>query len=93
MSREFRRYRIYFNSREASPACWSIDEGDASTERQVVAFNFNSGVYADSHTLDPKTRASADPKTTPFAWIEVIAVMDIYRPPNGAGDVAEFWGS
>lgn len=61
-------YRVYFNREREWPQCWSIDEGDQTTEINVVGFALH-GVEAVSFTHDRQARIDRD--ATPFAWLEV----------------------
>ena len=65
-------YRLYFNREQDWPQLWSIDEGDQTTEFNVIDFRA-VGCRISGHALPPAARASLDPKAHPAAWIEIEA--------------------
>jgi len=69
-------YRVYFNRELEWPQCWSVDEGDQTTEINVCGFELH-GVEAKSRNL---TRSELRKQVTykfnqPFAWIEVTGTL------------------
>ena len=65
-------YRVYFNRELEWPQCWSVDEGDQSTEINVTGFEVN-GCRIESRTLTKEERAGAirDRLNRPYAWFAV----------------------
>jgi hypothetical protein len=61
-------YRVYFNRKNEAPQVWSIDEGDQSSEQNVINWKTHR-CDSDSH-YDP-TIPDRDPDH-PTAWVEVI---------------------
>ncbi len=71
-------YRVYFNRELEWPQCWSVDEGDQSTEINVTGFIIE-GAVAIARTLSKEERAEAikDRLNRPFAWLEVQGEMSL----------------
>ena len=67
-------YRVYFNRELEWPQCWSVDEGDQTSEVNVVGFVIE-GCKVASRNLDAaRERSSAVHRLDkPFAWIEIEA--------------------
>lgn len=56
------KYRVYFNRAEDAPQVWSIDEGDTSTEINVLGVV----TYVQGRSGYDLSKAYPEPK----AWIE-----------------------
>lgn len=59
-------YRIYFNRLNEAPLIWSVDEGDQTTEINVMGISL--------HGCDVETKsnlAETDTENKPKAWLEV----------------------
>lgn len=72
---ESKRWRIYFNKREAFPHIWSVDEGTSDSEILVKWFTINNAFQGSSgHNLYPTSGQNqyVDPNG-PCAWIEIVA--------------------
>jgi len=70
-------YRVYYNRSLDWPQCWSIDEGDQSSEINVIGFELN-GATAISAGLTPEEKQQINPRDTPAAWLRVhCSQMDI----------------
>lgn len=74
-------YRVYYNRTAEFPQCWSVDEGDQTTELNVSSFELHS-VSAESH-LDLSIKPNKD---TPSAWITIL-----YAKLEVRGGVAMFF--
>lgn len=63
------RYRVYYNRAVDWPQCWSVDQGDQTTEINVQGVK----LFADSRTVTQPdaVRAATDAKVSPAAWLEV----------------------
>jgi len=70
-----RRWRVYFNRELDWPQVWSVDEGDQSTEINVIAVHL-MGCTVQS-VFDPTAPAPNAPK----AWFDVFA--DHFELRNG----------
>lgn len=68
------RYRVYYNRSVDWPQCWSVDEGDQSSEINVCGVKM-IGVPLVTRELPPEQRAVVDNKVTPSAWFEVDGLL------------------
>lgn len=64
-------YRIYFNRWAEAPQIWSVDEGDQSSEINVI-----NVVFKDIEGLT-KYNPNGDNTNTPRAWFEVKGKLTI----------------
>ena len=71
-----KRYRIYFNRERDWPQCWSVDEGDQSSEINVCGFEIQD-CEVRSALLTPELRAGVDGRRAPYAWLEVTGVLEL----------------
>lgn len=69
-------YRIYYNTASDWPQCWSIDEGDQSSEINVIGIDIGICPWR-TNQLPDKARDGADPKKVPTAWIEVTGRLEV----------------
>jgi hypothetical protein len=76
-------FRLYFNRHAEAPQVWSIDEGDQSSEVNVIDFYLSFGVTAQGK-YDPQPKSERS--NVPSALMLVHA--DGYQIRHG---VAEFY--
>jgi len=68
-----RLWRIYFNSKQAYPHIWSVDEGTNASEILVKWFSIREVPdILSNHSLGPQP-GDAEREEQPVAWIEVFA--------------------
>jgi hypothetical protein len=71
-------YRVYFNRGDAEswPQCWSVDEGDQSSEINVIGIDVGICPWR-TNLLPSPASAGSNPKNTPSAWIEVTGRLEV----------------
>lgn len=67
-------YRVYFNRELDFPQAWSVDEGDQTSEVNVIGFQI-LGADCFAKVLPPAERVGLDPKKSPLAWLQVYGVL------------------
>lgn len=83
-----RQFRAYFNRHAEAPQVCSIDEGEQTTEINVIGIRILPGVTCVSHYLPLKP--GQDPLNTPSFWLqiecdhmEVLHGWAFFRGPEG----------
>lgn len=72
-------YRAYYNRSADWPQCWSVDEGDQSTEINVTGIS-TSGCPVTTRELPAPARGTEGAAAVfPTAWIEIQGRLSIER--------------
>lgn len=73
-------FRIYFNRELDWPQCWSVDEGDQTTEVNVCGFRIEDcPTVSASLSPDLRKRLQLDGSKHPVAWLEVQGALRLER--------------
>ena len=70
-------YRAYYNREADFPQVWSIDEGDISSEINVLGFQLGHGVRAWSERVPDFTAINAERE--PKVWLSIEAAAMTLR--------------
>lgn len=80
------RYRLYYNRSVDWPQCWSVDEGDQSTEFNVQGFEIRGALVRDGVLPSSARGLEGAAPVLPTAWcvvegeLQVIGGSAIFTP-------------